>query len=153
MLTFTSPRTPSALTSHELSALGSVMHGGGTVAEFHVSLLTRVLRGAQAWYLTHPDTSLLSRQEKNRLARGQHRVRRFVPVTQTADPGEKILAMNDSRELLDDYALLAAATAAAQAYGPLKSGVAIHPMRHDIRPGAHRVPPQWRSGSTVAWAA
>ena len=75
------------------------------------------------------------------------------PVTQTADPGEKILAMNDSRELLDDYALLAAATAAAQAYGPLKSGVAIHPMRHDIRPGAHRVPPQWRSGSTVAWAA
>ncbi|MEX3508261.1 hypothetical protein CKW39_10620 [Kocuria sp. WRN011] len=153
MSTFTSPRTRSALTSHELSALGSLMHGGGTVAEFHVSLLTRVLRGAQAWHRAHPDTNSLSRREKKRLARVQHRVHRFVPVTQSSEPGEKILGMKDSRNLLDDYGLLAAATAAAQAYGPLKPGIAIRSIRDGIRPREHRVAPQWRSGSTVALAA
>lgn len=153
MSTFTSPRTRSALTSHELSALGSLMHGGGTVAEFHVSLLTRVLRGAQAWHRAHPDTNSLSRREKKRLARVQHRVHRFVPVTQSSEPGEKILGMKDSRNLLDDYGLLAAATAAAQAYGPLKPGIAIRSICDGIRPREHRVAPQWRSGSTVALAA
>ncbi|WP_431812972.1 hypothetical protein [Kocuria sp. cx-455] len=153
MLTFTSPRTPSALTSHELSALGSVMHGGGTVAEFHVSLLTRVLRGAQAWYLTHPDTSFLSRKAKKRLAREQYRVHRFVPVRQTADPREKILSLKDSRELLDDYALLAAATAAAQAYGPLEPDITVRAIRRGIGADEHRLAPRWRSGSTAALAA
>ena len=153
MSTFTSPRTRSALTSHELSALGSLMRGGGTVAEFHVSLLTRVLRGAQAWYRAHPDSSALSRRDKKRLARVQHRVRRVVPVAQVSEPGEKILTMTDSRHLLDDYALLAAATTAAQAQGQLNPGVAIRPMKRGIRPREHRVVPQWRTGSTVALAA
>ena len=129
------------------------MHGGGTVAEFHVSLLTRVLRGAQAWYLTHPNTSPLSRKVKKQLVRKQYRAHRFVPVRQTADPREKILALQDSRELLDDYALLAAATAAAQAYGPLEPSAAVHTTRQGLRPPDRGFAPRRRRGSTVAWAA
>lgn len=153
MQTFTSPRTRSALTSHELSALGSLIHGGGAVAQFHVSLLSRVLRGAQSWFREHPDATALPRYERKRLTRIRHTVHRFIPVTEPKDPGAAILAIRDSRHLLDDYALLAAATVAAQARGPLTPGVAIRPIHGGIRPREHRVALHRRRGSSVPVAA
>lgn len=153
MKTFTSPRARSAFTSHELSALGSLMHGGGSVAEFHVSLLTRVLKGAQAWHRAHSDTHLLTRRDKKQLAHAHHRVHRFVPISPAAVTAQQILNMRDSRCLLDDYALLAAATIAAQAHGPLNPGVVLRPIYHGIRPREHRVDPHRRRGSSVPLAA
>lgn len=148
MLTFTSPRTRSALTSHELAALGALMHGGGTVAEFHVSLLTRILRGAQAWHHASPAPSAVPDRHKKHLARTRHRVSRFLPVAPAAESEQEILSIKDPRELLDDYALLAAAIVAAQAHGPLDSTDAVGQPDHGARvltyptrwPGRHERP-------------
>ena len=153
MKTFTSPRTRSALTSHELSALGSLMSGGGSVAKFHVSLLSRVLRGAQAWYRHHPDPHGLSRHEHTRLRRIRRSVHRFLPVTEPEEPRAAILAIQDSRYLLDDYAVLTAATVAAQAHGPLNPGVPIRAVYGDIRPREHRGESHGRRESSVPLAA
>lgn len=110
-------RTHSVLAPQELSALGVLMHGGGTVTDFQVALLTRVLAGARSWYRSHPPGTECTRAEHNRWARAERRVRRFMPHdVARADP-RGLDGIRDPRELLDDYGVLVTAVISVMARG------------------------------------
>lgn len=110
-------RVHSVLAPGELSAVAALTGGGGTVSEFQVSLLTRVLSGARGWYRSHPPGTRYDRTERSRWARAERRVRRFTATRSVPLDAHTLDGISDPRGLLDDHGLLVAAVIAAVAQG------------------------------------
>lgn len=117
MSDFSRTRIHSVLASAELSALGALLHGGGTVTDFQVSLLGRVLDGARSWYRSHPPETASTRAERGRRRRAERRVHRFMPHDVAAADPRRLDGIRDPRELLDDHGVLRTAVVAAVAQG------------------------------------
>ena len=110
-------RDRSVLAPAELSALGALLTGGGTVSEFQVSLLDRVLHAARDWYRHQVPGTGPGRAARARWARAARRVRRHTPFhVPAADPG-RLAEVREPRELLDDHGVLLVALIAAVAWG------------------------------------